>query len=302
MKIQEKNKNQISTRFCTDPFSWEAFQNVKGLVGETITAADLQFVDCYIRPQLGLFIPTTGPCGYAARENHAHPSYMIIIYFDEYQNVQRQSHYYAEITSPGITHNDKDSLHYYCIMIEKTYFEDRYKMYTDEAPVFVEKRFSICSDILKALNTFAFEYSKQMLHSDITLDAQAEIITHWCIRSLFGEALDMRAVSSDYSVARAQHFMEQHFAENITVEQLAGLGYISASSLNRRFKKETGITPIEYLIEIRIKHAKTLLRRNSISITEIAIRCGFGSSAHFSSCFTKRAGVTPTEYRDKYRI
>ncbi len=301
MNIQEKIENQISKYAYTDTFSMEAFQNIKGLVGETITEADLQFVDCYVRPQLGLFIPTTGPCGYATRENHTHPAYMIVIYFDERKNEQRQSHYYAEITSPGMIHNDKDSLHYYCIMIEKTYFEERYQMYADEIPVFKETGFSLCSDILKALNTFAFEYSKQMLHADITFDAQAEIITHWCIRSLFGEALDMRAVSPDYSVARAQHFMEQHFAENITVEKLAGLGYISSSSLNRRFKKETGITPIEYLIEIRIRHAKTLLRRNNISITEIAVRCGFGSSAHFSSCFMKRTGITPTEYRDKYR-
>ncbi len=128
---------------------------------------------------------------------------MIIIYFDDYKNEQRQSHYYAEITSPGMIHNGKDSLHYYCIMIDKLYFEERYRMYADEIPVFAEKGFSICSDILKALNTYAFEYSKQMLHS--VQDSR--------IRSLFGEALDMRAVSSDYSVARAQHFMEQHFAE-----------------------------------------------------------------------------------------
>ncbi|MGN1105127.1 MAG: helix-turn-helix domain-containing protein, partial [Huintestinicola sp.] len=67
-----------------------------------------------------------------------------------------------------------------------------------------------------------------------------------------------------------------------------------------KFKNETGVTPIEYLIGIRLERAKTMLKRKSISVTEIAMNCGFGSSAHFSSCFQSRVGISPTEYRDKY--
>lgn len=275
------------------------FEIIQKLVGENITEPDLNFVDCYVRPQLGIFIPTAGPCGYASKANHTHPSYMVVIYFEE--RSENQTHYYAEITSPDIPHDDEIGLHYYCILVEKDYFEQRYKMYSDNLPIFEEQPFELCGDILKALNTFAFEYSKSMPNSDITLDAQAEIITHWTIRSILGETLDMRAVSDDYSVARAQHFMEQHYSENITVSKLAALGYVSPSCFNRRFKKELGITPIEYLIEIRIERAKTLLRRKVIPVTEIAMRCGFSSSAHFSSCFQNRLGVTPTEYRDKYK-
>ena len=138
-----------------------------------------------------------------------------------------------------------------------------------------------------------------MMNSDITLDAQTEIITHWLIRSIFGETLDMRAVSEDYSVARAQHYMEQHYMENVTVSKLAELGYVSPSAFNRRFKKEIGITPIEYLIEIRIKRAKVMLKRRDISITDIAMRCGFNSGAHFATCFRKHVGITPAEYRER---
>lgn len=271
---------------------------IKELIGTGVTEDELKFVDRYVRPQFGLFIPTTGPCEYAAKKNHTHPSYMVVIYFEEIS--EKQFHYHAEITSPEIPHNDKTEQHYYCLLIEKKYFESRYKRYSDHLPIFKEQSFELCSDILKALNTFAFECSKSMMNSDITLDAQTEIITHWLIRSIFGETLDMRAVSDDYSVARAQHFMEQHYAENITVSRLAELGYVSPSCFNRKFKKEIGMTPIEYLIEIRLKHAKTLLKRKNIPITDIAMRCGFGSSAHFSSCFQTRIGVTPTEYRNKF--
>lgn len=275
------------------------FELIQGLVGSNVTEEELKYIDCYVRPQLGIFIPTAGSCGYASKSNHSHPSYMIVIYFEE--SIEKQFHYHAKITSPEIAHNDMTEQHYYCLLITKSYFEKRYKMYSDSLPIFKEHSFALCSDILKALNTFAFEYSKSMMNSNITLDANAEIITHWIIRSILGENLDMRAVSDDYSVARAQHYMEQHYGENITVSRLAELGYVSSSCFNRRFKKEIGMTPIEYLIEIRIKRAKTLLRRKNISITDIAIRCGFGSSAHFSSCFQNRIGVTPTEYRNKFK-
>lgn len=274
------------------------FNIIKGLLGDNVTEDDLLNVDCYVRPQLGVFIPIAEPCGYMEQSNNTHPAYMIVIYFE--QTSDKQAHYYAEITSPNVTYSNKAGLHYYCLMIEKEYFEKRYLMYSDAVSVYKEERFEMCSDILKSLNTFAFEYSKSMMNSSITLDAQAEIITHWIIRSIFGETLDLRAVSADYSVARAQHYMEQHYMENITVAKLAGLGYVSPSCFNRRFKKEIGITPIEYLIEIRIERSKILLRRKNIPVTEIAMRCGFGSNTHFSACFQSRVGVSPSEYRDKY--
>ena len=206
----------------------------------------------------------------------------------------------AQITSPNVLHSKNKSKYCYSVFIEKEYFEKRFLMYADEIPKFDCKAFEFCSDILKALNTFVFEHSKSMMNSDITLDAQAEIITHWLIRSIFGETLDMRAVSTDYSVARAQHYIEHHYMENITVERLADLGYMSKTTFNRRFKNEIGITPIEYLIEVRIKIAKIMLKRKENTIIDIAMRCGFGSSSHFSTCFQKHVGIAPTEYREKY--
>jgi len=274
------------------------FELIAGLVGGDVTESDFDGVDCYVRPQMGMFIPTSDDCLFMTKESRRYPSYNIVIYFE--QTGDRHTHYRAEVTSPDVPHCNKYGLHYYCLMIGREYFEKRFLMYSDILPVYAEQPFEICSDILRALNTFAFEYSKSMMNSDITLDAQTEIITHWIIRSIFGETLDLRAVSADYSVARAQHFMEQHFAEHITVAKLANLGHVSPSCFNRRFKKEIGITPIEYLIEIRIERAKTMLRRKNIPVTDIAMRCGFGSNAHFSTCFQSRIGISPSEYRDKY--
>ena len=269
---------------------------IRNLIGDA-AEFDIAEYDCYVRDRFGILIPIFENVEMHSVK-HKHPSYEIMIHFD--MDSEKPRHYWAEITSPDILHDKHSSMHCYTILIEKEYFEKRFRMYAPEVPAWNGKKFEFCSDILKALNTFVFEYSKSMMHSDITLDAQTEIITHWLIRSIFGETLDMRAVSSDYSVARAQHYMEQHYMDNITVEKLANLGYMSKTSFNRHFKKETGVTPIEYLIEVRIKMAKLMLKRKENQVTDIAMRCGFGSSAHFSSCFQKNVGLTPSEYRDKY--
>lgn len=284
------------------------FELVKSLVGETVTEEDLKYVDCYVHNKMGLFIPSVGVCQYAARPFHTHPAYMFTILFS-LDSVKirpeieiKEFHYFANVISPNIPHNDLEEsfTHYYCILIEKEYFEEQYKMYTGKKPDFDLKQFAICHDILKTLNTFAFEYSKKMQNSDITLEAQTTIVTHWLIRSILGENYDMRAISSNYAVARAEHYMEQHFSEIITVKHLATLGNMSVSSFNRIFKRETNLTPIEYLIEVRIEKSKKLLRRKEIPITEIAMRCGFASSSHFSSSFSKLSHITPSEYRNSY--
>lgn len=282
------------------------FELIKALIGKTVTEDDLKCVDCYVHSKLGLFIPSTGPCNYARRPSHTHPSYMITILFSmDSLEIKptievKENHYLGYIVSPDIPHEDHLERNYYCILIDKEYFEEQYKLYTEDKGEFHWKEFSICSDILKALNIFAFEYSKQMQNSDITIDAQATIITHWIIRSILGENYDMRAISSNYAVARVEHYIERHYGEHIIVNDLAKLVNMSVSNFNRLFKRETKLTPIEYLIETRIEKSKQLLRRKEISITEIAARCGFSSSAHFSSSFSKVLKVTPSEFRKAY--
>ncbi|NLL79053.1 MAG: helix-turn-helix transcriptional regulator [Clostridiales bacterium] len=271
---------------------------IKRLIGERVTEEQLKNVDCFLQKNLGLFIPSLGVCGYAQQKGHTHPAYMVVIYFADTRT--KISHYPAVIYSPGIPHDDEPDLHYYCIMIEPEFFESQYALYSGEKFEQQVLEFEICSDILKMLNTFAFECSKRMPNFEITLDAHATVITHWIIRSILGESFQMRAISSDYSVARAQHFMEQHYSEKITVKELAELGYMSVSSLNRKFKKETDRTPMEYLIELRIEKSKKMLRRRNTSMADIAIHCGFNTSAHFSACFYKHTGKTPSEYQSRY--
>lgn len=276
------------------------FTYIKALVGEAVTEDDLKHIDCYIHQNLGIFIPSTGVCGYAAKKNHSHPTYMITVFFLPKDTPGRR--YSAVIVSPDVPHSDiEDGTSYYCIMIDREYFETQYRLYCAEVPHFSWQEFSLGSELLKMLNTFVFEYSQQIPNAEITLEAQATLITHWIIRSIAGDHLDTRSVSADFTVARVHHYMEKYYSENMTVNQLAALVNMSASAFNRNFKKETGLTPIKYLIEVRIDKSKLLLRRGTLSMTEIAALCGFGSSAHFAAEFKRLTNVTPTEYRDAYQ-
>ena len=66
------------------------FETMKRLIGSTVKKEDLASVDCYVCQNLGIFVPATGPCGYAARAHHTHPAYMITIWFGE--NGEKVSH------------------------------------------------------------------------------------------------------------------------------------------------------------------------------------------------------------------
>lgn len=281
---------------------------VKSFLGNDIKDDELKNFEVYVHNKLGLFIPNSENSGDLIKKSRRFPAYMIVIvFFEQDLGIEpeveiKSKHYFAEIVSPGTPYEtiSQGLNRYYCIMIDKEYFDEQYRLYSDDVPRFEGQQFAVCSDILKTLNTFAFECSKGMNNSDITLSAQVTLMTHWIIRSILGETVDMRSVSSNYSIGRVQQYIEQHFSENITVKDLADIAYMSESNFSRIFRKETAVTPIEYLIETRIAKSKILLRRKDITITVIADRCGFGSSAHFTSCFKKTVHMSPTEYRNRY--
>lgn len=94
-------------------------------------------------------------------------------------------------------------------------------------------------------------------------------------------------------------FVAEHYAEKITVDELAGLAHLSASQFTRQFNKLFQMTPARYLTRIRINAACGLLTRTDDSLTSIADRCGFHDASHFVKQFKKQMGMTPGEYRTK---
>ena len=98
-------------------------------------------------------------------------------------------------------------------------------------------------------------------------------------------------------VARAKVFMDAHYMEKLSAEQIADASRVSPSHLFRLFRRETGLTPYAYLTNVRMEHAMKMLLNTSYTVEEIAYYCAFCSSANFIRAFRQTTGVTPRKYR-----
>jgi AraC family transcriptional regulator len=94
-------------------------------------------------------------------------------------------------------------------------------------------------------------------------------------------------------------YLESHLDQKLTVRRVADLANMSPYHFGRLFKESTGLTPHQYLVELRVLKAKQLLQSGSLTLGEISSRLGFSSRAHFTTVFRKRAGTTPKEFRLK---
>jgi AraC-like DNA-binding protein len=107
----------------------------------------------------------------------------------------------------------------------------------------------------------------------------------------------------DYRVEKILHYILSHFDKTISVKKMAdtvGLDPIYFGSL---FKRQTGMTLKDYLIHVRVRHAKNLLRSGRFKVNEIAVLCGYNDTLYFYKQFKKTTGLTPSEFlpsKNKY--
>ena len=102
---------------------------------------------------------------------------------------------------------------------------------------------------------------------------------------------------ADPIVAGCISYFSRHCADRITLDLLAERFSISKQGLIRKFKKVTRRTPMEYLAYIRIDRSKLLLRDTSLSVSQIAEKCGFENVYYFSNFFKRAVGLSPSGYR-----
>lgn len=93
-------------------------------------------------------------------------------------------------------------------------------------------------------------------------------------------------------------YIEENLASTIKISDFEGLLSLSKEQIIRLFKAETGKTPAEYILDFKIKRAMEMLRRGTVSITEISEGLGFSNPSHFSKVFKARVNMTPREYKN----
>lgn len=105
---------------------------------------------------------------------------------------------------------------------------------------------------------------------------------------------------ADFSLRTSQiiRYIEKHYAEDVTITEIATELGVSASFLSRIFKKEIGIPIHEYLNQYRISKSLSLLKTHTV--TEVGYICGFCDSSHFVSIFKKHTDMTPMQYKKQH--
>lgn len=91
-----------------------------------------------------------------------------------------------------------------------------------------------------------------------------------------------------------------HYPEKITMETLTKQFHTNKTTLNQRFKASMGMTVIEYINNLRMQTACSLLKKTYLSVGEIMERSGYRDEAHFSRAFKKHSGCTPSVYRNQF--
>lgn len=99
------------------------------------------------------------------------------------------------------------------------------------------------------------------------------------------------------TIEAAAGYIYSHYQDGITLEEVAEMSHMSPAYFSRKFKSETGFGYKEYLTDIRIREASNLLLNTTESITEIAVKCGFGDGNYFGDAFRKVRGVSPRAFR-----
>jgi len=104
----------------------------------------------------------------------------------------------------------------------------------------------------------------------------------------------------DEPIKLAQEFIENNVPERISVEALASKFTIGRRHFERRFKKATNNTPVEYIQRVKIEAAKKWLETSAKNVNEVMYEVGYADTKAFRTVFKKITGLSPVDYRNRY--
>jgi transcriptional regulator GlxA family with amidase domain len=114
-------------------------------------------------------------------------------------------------------------------------------------------------------------------------------------------ALTRNRQVSDALIAKCQEWIAEHYGQSSPVAAMATLSGLAERSFKRRFAKATGVSPLEYVLTLRLEESKHALETSDAPIEAIATQVGYEDSSFFGRLFRRRVGLTPAQYRKRFR-
>ena len=133
------------------------------------------------------------------------------------------------------------------------------------------------------------------------LDIRTQLCVFW--KSLLKETEELRKTApirntvDSERIKQMMDFVQEHYSENITVDEIASSAGISSRECTRCFRRCIGASPIEHLTQFRVRMAAKALRETGKTVMDISEDCGFSSPSYFSKVFRDMTGQTPKEYQ-----
>ena len=163
--------------------------------------------------------------------------------------------------------------------------------------------FSLYAEHLMYLNggqTYRYSARNNYLPEIMEMNSASEL-KEWFISKITAachNVANKREEKSTDIIKTAKRYIEDHFASDISLDDVSRVVNISPYYFSKIFKEESGLNFIEYLTNIRMNKAKELLTESDYSMKEICSMCGYTDPNYFSRSFKKNVGVTPTEYKE----
>lgn len=126
-----------------------------------------------------------------------------------------------------------------------------------------------------------------------------EYLSH-TIMSSIDSLLEQRSQAQTRPIRKAKKYINEHYMEPISLEEVSGIVAFNSSYFSTLFKKECGVTFLEYLSQLRVEKAKELLRNTELSIAEVCCSVGYLDVKHFNKTFKRYASISPLEFRKLY--
>ncbi|EQA2527859.1 HTH-type transcriptional activator RhaS [Escherichia coli] len=133
--------------------------------------------------------------------------------------------------------------------------------------------------------------------NDLPSTASREILFMQLLLLLRKSSLQENLENSASRLNLLLAWLEDHFADEVNWDAVADQFSLSLRTLHRQLKQQTGLTPQRYLNRLRLMKARHLLRHSEASVTDIAYRCGFSDSNHFSTLFRREFNWSPRDIR-----
>lgn len=155
----------------------------------------------------------------------------------------------------------------------------------------------VLENIFRTINSLRLMNTDAALFACHSLAAVVTVMFHEKFQS---SSIQLKTRKKSVLVKDVLEYLDDHYAEKISLQQLCQKFHASESYISHAFAKEYKVSPIHYVVARRINEAKFLLANTKNNLSVISHQVGYEHKSYFIKLFTKHVGYTPSEYRRKY--